>query len=112
MKDTDPITADYAIKILNEGLVADPNAFGSLIDIRVPCGERLARHPTIQVGHYGTGVRVGLLGIINGLFGVDVRGYGPISAILDENPDDPKGTPVLVRFERTPEAADEKDRIH
>lgn len=96
----DMIAVDDAIRILNEAAVSDRNAIGSLIDIRIPCSDTLAAHPTIQVEKCGDGHRVGLLGILNGLFGVDERGYGQIAAIFDENPYDPKGRMVFQRFER------------
>lgn len=100
MKET--ITVEDAIQVLNEAMTCDNNAIGSMIDIRVPCNQDLAKHTTVQVARYGDGWRVGILGIINGMFGTDERGYGPISAILDYNPADPKGPKVLMRFERTP----------
>lgn len=82
---------DAAIAVLNQALEADPEAVAGLVNHRVPCNAKLAAHPTIQVGPDG----VGLLGILNGLFGADPRGWGFICAVLSED-----GT--ILRFERTP----------
>lgn len=79
------VTISQAIILLNSALVCDPKAIQELIEARVECNETLAKHPTIQVGRRkapdGTEHRVGLLGIINGLFGIrDSDGYGAIHA--------------------------------
>jgi hypothetical protein len=50
---------------LNEAYEADAPAINDLIEHRVPCNERLADHPTIQVG--GNPTEVGMLGVINGI---------------------------------------------
>jgi len=83
------LTVDTAIEFLNELLRADPQAVSALIETRVPCNQELADHPTVQVRSYGLngGYQVGLLGILNGLFGVDEEGWGPIAAQYDENDD-------------------------
>lgn len=83
---------DQAIKILNEALAADPVAVNQLMSYRVSCTDELAAHPSIQVNGEG----VAPLGLINGLFGVDDRGYGFITAEVDES------TGSIVRFVRTP----------
>ncbi len=53
------------IQTLNEAFEADPNAINALITMRVPCNQKLADHPTIQVG--GNPDVVGMLGVINGI---------------------------------------------
>jgi len=75
------ITPEDAIKVLNEALGCDHDAIKALIECRVSCNEELANHPTIQVRAYDPeGYKVGLLGILNGLFGSDKEtGYGYIS---------------------------------
>ena len=75
------ITPEDAIKVLNEALEIDCDAIKALIEYRVLCNEKLADHPSIQVRAYDPeGLKVGLLGIINGLFGSDKEtGYGYIA---------------------------------
>jgi len=78
-----------AIDVLNEALEADPEAITNLLNIRIPCNKALADHPTIQSGlELSDGsFRISPLGLINGLFGIDERGWGFIGAEceVDEN---------------------------
>lgn len=74
------ITLEEVVAFLNELVVIDRAAMTALVETRVPCNEALADHPTVQVSCREDGARVGLLGILNGLFGVDERGYGAIGA--------------------------------
>jgi hypothetical protein len=66
----------------------------NLIDARVTCNEALADHPTIQVGQQDGSYQVGLLGILNGLFGINDAGWGPITAHIDS-------TGGTLEFKRT-----------
>lgn len=103
------VDIDTAIRLLNEALAADRDAMEKLISNRVNCNEVLAKHPTIQVkafaekgSSYGksevTGplirYSVGMLGIINGIFGADENENGFIAARFDDE------THQLVAFER------------
>ena len=65
------LDAREAVRRLNAILECDTDALSRLIETRVPCNGRLADHPTVQVRDVGDGYRVGLLGILNGLFGDD-----------------------------------------
>jgi hypothetical protein len=88
------VTIDEVIAVLNEALKLDPYALQRLAGTRIRCNGELAHHPTIQVSDGLHGVfEVGLLGVINGMFGVDDQSWGPIAAYYDEG--------LLVRFERT-----------
>ena len=82
----DSITPEDVVKVLNSAMKADRVTIQAMIFGRVTCNQAMADHPTIQVGQAGDGsFEVGILGIINGLFGVDERdGYGPIAAKLDK----------------------------
>lgn len=92
-----PLDVDTVIERLNEILATDPAALSALVDGRTPCSVELAHHPTVQVQGYESGVfTVGLLGILNGLFGVDKEGWGPIAACYE---DDHPGR--IDRFERS-----------
>ncbi len=103
------VTIPQVLALLNEAMLCDPKAVGDLIEQRVLCNTNLVEHPTIQVVWTPDGgdnrrqiPKVGLLGVLNGIFGVDDRSYGPITAIFD---DDQK---TLLRFERTRSPVEER----
>ena len=86
----EPVSVDKAIDVLNRIHSADPSVLSNLIFSRVPCNEELANDPSVQVGVVPKKYElddelweVGLLGIINGIFGVDEDGYGYIAANFD-----------------------------
>ena len=74
-----------AIAYLNSLVDLDRGAISALIENRVPANDELADHPTCQVQMGPDGPVVGLLGVINGLFGVDEHGYGAIAACFEED---------------------------
>lgn len=59
---------EKVVNLLNELNKADPRVLKKLIEYRVPCNEKVADHPTVQVSPEGDEYVVGLLGILNGLF--------------------------------------------
>jgi hypothetical protein len=65
------------VSLLNEINEMDPSVLPALIEHRVPCNQKLADHPTVQVGKDADGYEVGILGILNGLLGTkeDSTGY-------------------------------------
>lgn len=83
-----PVYPRDVVRLLNEAVKVDRQAVQDLIECRVPCNKGLADHPTIQVSAFDeqTGeptpgeYKVGLLGILNGLFGTDCEGWGFITA--------------------------------
>ena len=91
------ISIDEVISFLNELITLDRQALFQLMTHRITCNESLAQHPTVQVRDVGGSSIVGMLGILNGMFGVDSSGWGPITMVVDfENPE-------RVSFRRTPE---------
>jgi hypothetical protein len=88
-----PLDVDAIIALLNSALAADRAAVSALVEQRVPCNEALRDHPTIQVAVNDGQSYVGLLGMFNGLFQPDERGYGPIAVEYDEG--------GVLRFLRT-----------
>jgi hypothetical protein len=87
------MVADQIVALLNEMLSTDAAATESLIASRVRCNIALASHPTIQVGisagfGFNATYNVGLLGVLNGLAGVDRR----VVAVMDD-------TGRIVEFE-------------
>jgi hypothetical protein len=83
------------IDFLNEILKLDPKFDELLVEGRHPCNKAIADHPSIQV-HVGfkSSTTAGTLGVLNGLFGADDKGWGPITAVFEDD-----GT--LTCFRRT-----------
>ncbi len=81
------VTLEETAEFLNELLKRDPTTINALFNIRVYCNQGLAEHPTVQVGCQGEGKRkicqVGFIGILNGLFGSDEKGWGHLSLNMD-----------------------------
>lgn len=74
--------ANDVILLLNSAVECDKAAMHKLVEFRVRCNSALAQHPTIQVrtGQESNSIgaaalvdvhRVGLLGILNGVLGMD-----------------------------------------
>lgn len=76
--------ATKVVALLNAMVAADRCAVAAMIANRVPCSQALAEHPTVQVHAQHGGYFVGLLGLLNGLCGVDEKGWGAIAAVFDE----------------------------
>jgi hypothetical protein len=90
------VSLDKTISFLNDLLITDPLAIHALFANRVSCNEALSNHPTVQVRKTDTGYLVGILGLINGLFGsYSDDHYGPLCMVVAND-----GTTIL-RFERT-----------
>lgn len=74
--------------MLNEALRADRDATEALLRHRVVCNGELAAHPGIPVVNEGTQDKpiyvIGLMGFINGVFGVRPDGLSYIAAEIDE----------------------------
>jgi len=82
------ITIQDVLEVLNRAHTADPDAMCALVNARVPCNEALANDPTIQVGHPNDdpskGYEVGLVGVLNGLFGADAENWGTIAYEVEQ----------------------------
>ena len=78
------ISTQEVVDFLNNALELDSASIGNLFSIRVPCNQELADHPTIQVGCQGTYCQVGLVGILNGMFGTYENGWGCLSLDVDD----------------------------
>jgi hypothetical protein len=79
------VTPRQAVELLNEAFTMDPEALTALTNNRVPCNEALADHPTIQVLDEDGSPKVGLLGILNGIFGADENGQGCLAALYSDD---------------------------
>lgn len=88
----DKVTVSEAVLMLNEALVRDREAITKLVlNGRQDCNEMLAHHPTIQCAKIGENYQIGILGILNGLFGVSPddscgipKGFGMITMIVED----------------------------
>ena len=85
--------ADHAVQVLNELFRLDPKPMAELVASRVNCGTEWADHPTCQVststepvgdpvGRVGV-YSVGMIGVLNAIFGADEDSNGFIAAKYD-----------------------------
>ena len=100
------ITAKDVVNFLNTLLSIDHNAMVKLYNSKIECNRELAEHPTVQVradtpdGPYW----VGLLGILNGLFGIEPTtqyGYISMNAELDTDSEIPEKVKKINSFQLT-----------
>jgi hypothetical protein len=92
------ITVKNVCDMMNELLELDPKCINELMYTRIKCNKKIAEHPTVQVyfaAHKPT--KVGLLGILNGLFGTREDGSGPICIEVEDNNND-----KIIKFKPTP----------
>ena len=89
MEESPTTSVNEAIWLLNGMLKMDPAAVTLLMEIRVACNEALADHPTVQVTKKDDGTHeVGLLGLLNGIFGVRADDlYGHVTATYEQDSD-------------------------
>jgi hypothetical protein len=79
------ITIKEVVAFLNEILEIDNYAMTAFVSMRFTCNKALADHPSVQVGLYNDRYfEVGLIGILNGIFGKDEYGWGHISAVYKD----------------------------
>jgi hypothetical protein len=79
----DEALARRVLDLLNEVHALDPAAVNALVNHRVPCNAALVDHPTVQCGKSADSFTVGLIGLLNGLVGVDAEGNGAIASMVD-----------------------------
>ena len=80
----DSVTIKEMVDFLNELLEYDSYAISALFSTRIMCNRYLADHESVQVRQLGEDAfQVGMIGIINGLFGIDQNGWGHIAADYD-----------------------------
>lgn len=90
------ITAQDVCDFLNNMLELDPECTKALVTNRVKCNKAIADHPSIQVQQSSVLYpnKVGLIGILNGMFGIRADGTGPICFEFDKG--------KIIGFKRTP----------
>jgi hypothetical protein len=79
--------AHHIIQLMNSALILDREAIDALVKRRVVCNADLAQHPTIQVRTGSAAPTLGLVGLLNGIVGVDEQGNGYIAADFDSATD-------------------------
>lgn len=94
------VTPQEVVDFLNELIEVDRIAIAALVDNRVPCNQSMADHPTVPVYARHEGYLIGMLGILNGMFGTDDDGWGIISSVSDGD--------GLLRFEALDRSSAEK----
>lgn len=94
----DSITVEEVIDVLNDALSRDRYAVEKLFFDRKECNDALASHKTIQVGLFKGMNKVGALGLINGMFGIDKNGYGAIMMEMNEG--------IIIKFKKVKEGID------
>ena len=99
----DSMSVDDAIAYLNELIELDRPAIAALIANRVPCNQVLADHPTAQCGARHGGFTIGMLGVLNGLFGVDDDKRGYITFVFEDG-----NLQKVIRRKSQEEWADER----
>lgn len=77
--------AKQIVEFLNEIFKIDPAAVISLVETRFACNDKMADHSTVQVAESTSGYVVGLLGILNGICGVQENGMGFIAVIYEDD---------------------------
>lgn len=77
------VSIDDVISFLNELFAIDADMVTSMIVNRTPCNQAMANHPSVQVWEWEGETKVGLIGILNGLFGCDNDGTGPIATVFN-----------------------------
>jgi len=68
------VSMDDVVAYLNELIQLDRPAMEALFEYLAPCDKALAGHSTMRVLKWDSGYRVGMLGVLNGLFGSGDKG--------------------------------------
>lgn len=86
------VSAEHAVNVLNEAHKLDPVAIEKIVDSPAFCNKELTEHSTIQCGsmkqiypNEKEVFTIGLTGLLNGIFGVDENGQGPIARKYTEH---------------------------
>jgi hypothetical protein len=78
------ITVDEVIAYLNELNILDPQAIYNLFNHREACYDNFDLYPSILTLYKGGQSHLGILGIMNGMFGLNAEGKGQITALIGD----------------------------
>ena len=74
------ISINDAIKNMNNYMYTHESEFGyEVLCGRMPCNDELSKHPSIRIGWHDKSYTLSMLGLINGIFGIDKKCSGPIA---------------------------------
>lgn len=83
------VSPEEVINFLNELLGLDKKCISSVSLRRQICNNSITEHPTVQVHSFDGKSEVGMIGILNGLFGSfdsgEHKGWGTIAAEVNED---------------------------
>lgn len=81
------VTPQEVCDLLNELLKLDYDCIHKLLSHREVCNDLVANHPTVQVQQRcgDEFPSVGIVGIINGLFGISEEGMGALCYEIDDD---------------------------
>lgn len=90
------LLAVQVIELLNDAFELDKTAINKLMETRVECNKALAWHPTIQsvpeqvsntsgAAILTTVYKVSILGLLNGIIGVDTTNRGVLEAVYSDS---------------------------
>jgi len=94
------IIVNDVCSLLNEMLKLDYDCTHAIVSYRQKCNDLIANHETIQVQQYKGDEfpKVGIVGILNGMFGIREDGMGAICYEIDNG--------KILGFKPTPEKED------
>jgi len=81
------VTPQEVCDLLNSLLKTDREFITNIMKTHIPCNKKVAEHPTVQVrGYkdYPDSYTCDILGILNGLFGIQEDGMGAICYLMDD----------------------------
>lgn len=88
------IAVKDVIAMLNEIHQLDPELTTNMVLHRFPCNEGVKNHKTVQAHCYGDASvenpKVGIVGLLNGILGIDSNHFGPVAANFEKD-----GGPLL-----------------
>jgi hypothetical protein len=71
---------ETAVRVLNDLLDTDPGAMQRLFDMETSCSLRMVDHGGIETGYEPDGFKIGVMSVVNALFGLTDEGEGCIVA--------------------------------
>jgi len=98
------ITANDVCDLLNKMLKLDYDCTHAIVSYRQKCNDLIAKHETIQVQQYEEDEfpKVGIIGILNGMFGIREDGMGAICYEIEND--------RILGFKPTPEKDDNETK--
>jgi hypothetical protein len=77
-------TPEEVVRLLNDLLKDDPECITNLINNKIECNKTIAEHETVQVSLKDGIYRLGIVGLLNGIFGINDNGFGCIASYWED----------------------------